>query len=46
MITKISQSKTLMKPILCNCRLNLMVENVIRIKSGITIIVDLRVKIQ
>ena len=44
MITRINESKTLTKHIHANVNVNLMVENVIQIKSGITINFDVSVK--
>ena len=37
MIIEVNESKTLIKHISCECNVNLMVESVIQIKSGITI---------
>ena len=46
MITGISESKTLAKHVSCNCECNPIVQNVIQIKSGMTINVDVSVKIR
>ena len=46
MITGINESKTLTKHISCTVNVNLMVDNVIQIKSGIMINVGVNVKIQ
>ena len=43
-ITGIDKSKTLLKHILCECKCNLMKQNVSQINSGITINVDVTVK--
>ena len=40
MVTEINESKTLTKYVLCKCKLNLMMENVIPMKSGRTINVE------
>ena len=43
-ITGIDKSKTLLKHISCECKCNLMKQNVSQINSGITINVDVTVK--
>ena len=46
MITRINEPQTLTKYFFANVNVNLMVQNVIQIKSGITSCVDVRAKIQ
>ena len=46
MTTKIKKEKKLAKHISCQCKLNLMVENVIQIKTGITINFDVTTKFE
>ena len=46
MIIRIYESQTLTKPILCKCKCKFKVENVIQIKSGVTLNVNMSTKIQ